>query len=244
MRALCWHGKGDVRVDTVPDPKIQHPRDAIIKITACAICGSDLHLLHGYQPTMESGDILGHENMGEVIELGSEVKNLKIGDRVVVPFTISCGQCWYCQKGLFSCCDRTNPNAEIAAKAMGQSPAGLFGFSHMLGGYSGGQAEYLRVPMADVGPIKVPENVTDEQALFLSDIFPTGYMAAVNAQIEPGDTVAIWAAVRSDSSRSARRCCWEPDVSSRSMKCPSDWLWRKPAERRPSISRKRIYMTS
>jgi threonine dehydrogenase-like Zn-dependent dehydrogenase len=141
---------------------------------------------------MESGDILGHENMGEVIELGSEVTNLKIGDRVVVPFTISCGQCWFCQKGLFSCCDRTNPNAELAAQAMGQSPAGLFGFSHMLGGYSGGQAEYLRVPMADVGPIKIPENVTDEQALFLSDIFPTGYMAAVNAQIEPGDTVAIW----------------------------------------------------
>ena len=192
MRALCWHGKGDVRVDTVPDPKIQHPRDAVIKITACAICGSDLHLLDGYQPTMESGDILGHENMGEVIELGSEVTNLKIGDRVVVPFTISCGQCWFCQKGLFSCCDRTNPNAEMAAKAMGQSPAGLFGFSHMLGGYSGGQAEYLRVPMADVGPIKIPDNVTDEQALFLSDIFPTGYMAAVNAQIEPGDTVAIW----------------------------------------------------
>ena len=141
---------------------------------------------------MESGDILGHENMGEVIELGSEVKNLKIGDRVVVPFTISCGQCWFCQKGLFSCCDRTNPNAEMAAKAMGHSPAGLFGFSHMLGGYSGGQAEYLRVPMADVGPIKVPDSVTDEQALFLSDIFPTGYMAAENAQIEPGDTVAIW----------------------------------------------------
>jgi threonine dehydrogenase-like Zn-dependent dehydrogenase len=130
--------------------------------------------------------------MGEVIELGPEVTNLKVGDRVVVPFTISCGQCWFCQKGLFSCCDRTNPNAEIAAKAMGQSPAGLFGFSHMLGGYSGGQAEYLRVPMADIGPIKIPDNVTDEQALFLSDIFPTGYMAAVNAQIEPGDTVAIW----------------------------------------------------
>jgi threonine dehydrogenase-like Zn-dependent dehydrogenase len=152
MRALCWHGKGDVRVDTVPDPKIQHPRDAVIKITACAICGSDLHLLDGYQPTMESGDILGHENMGEVIELGSEVKNLKIGDRVVVHFTISCGQCWFCQKGLFSCCDRTNPNAEVAEKAMGQSPAGLFGFSHMLGGYAGGQAEYLRVPMADDRP--------------------------------------------------------------------------------------------
>jgi threonine dehydrogenase-like Zn-dependent dehydrogenase len=192
MRALCWHGKGDVRVDTVPDPKIQHPRDAIIKITACAICGSDLHLLDGYQPTMESGDILGHENMGEVIELGSGVTNLAIGDRVVVPFTISCGECWFCRQGLYSCCDRTNPNAEMARKALGQSPAGLFGFSHMLGGYSGGQAEYLRVPMADIGPIKIPENVTDEQALFLSDIFPTGYMAAENAQIKDGDTVAIW----------------------------------------------------
>src|SRR6201995_274447 len=192
MRALCWHGKGDVRVDTVPDPKIQHARDAIIKITACAICGSDLHLLDGFQPTMESGDILGHENMGEVIELGSEVNKLEIGDRVVVPFTISCGQCWFCQHGLFSCWDKPNPNHEMAAKAMGQSPAGPFGFSHMLGGYAGGQAEYLRVPMADVGPIKIPDSVTDEQALFLSDIFPTGYMAAVNAQIEPGSTVAIW----------------------------------------------------
>jgi hypothetical protein len=191
-RALCWHGKGDVRVDTVPDPKIQNPRDALIKITACAICGSDLHLFDGYQPTMEGGDILGHENMGEVIELGSEVTNLKVGDRVVVPFTISCGQCFFCKKGLFSCCDRTNPNAEMAIKAMGHSPAGLFGFSHMLGGYAGGQAEYLRVPMADVGPIKIPDEVSDEQALFLSDIFPTGYMAAENAQIEDGDTVAIW----------------------------------------------------
>jgi threonine dehydrogenase-like Zn-dependent dehydrogenase len=192
MRALCWHGKGDVRVDTVPDPKIQYPRDALIKITACAICGSDLHLFDGYQPTMEDGDILGHENMGEVIELGSEVTNLKVGDRVVVPFTISCGQCFFCKKGLFSCCDRTNPNAEMAIKAMGHSPAGLFGFSHMLGGYAGGQAEYLRVPMADVGPIKIPDEISDEQALFLSDIFPTGYMAAENAQIEDGDTVAIW----------------------------------------------------
>jgi threonine dehydrogenase-like Zn-dependent dehydrogenase len=192
MRALCWHGHGDVRVDSVPDPKIEHPRDAIIKISACAICGSDLHLYDGYQPTMESGDILGHENMGVVVEVGSDVTNLRIGDRVVVPFTISCGECWFCKKGLFSACERTNPNAEIAIKAMGRSPAGLFGFSHMLGGYSGGQAEYLRVPMADVGPIKVPDSVTDEQALFLSDIFPTGYMAAENAQIEDGDTVAIW----------------------------------------------------
>jgi len=192
MRALCWHGHGDVRVDSVPDPTIQHPRDAIIKITACAICGSDLHLYDGYQPTMKSGDILGHENMGIVVEVGSEVSNLKKGDRVVVPFTISCGQCWFCEKVLFSACERTNPNAEIAIKAMGHSPAGLFGFSHMLGGYSGGQAEYLRVPMADIGPIKIPENLTDEQTLFLSDIFPTGYMAAENAQIKDGDTVAIW----------------------------------------------------
>jgi threonine dehydrogenase-like Zn-dependent dehydrogenase len=192
MRALCWHGHGDVRVDTVPDPTIQHPRDVIIKISACAICGSDLHLLDGYQPAMKSGDILGHENMGTVVELGGEVRNLQIGDRVVVPFTISCGQCWFCTKGLYSACERTNPNAALAIKAMGHSPAGLFGFSHMLGGYSGGQAEYLRVPMADVGPIKIPDNVTDEQALFLSDIFPTGYMAAENAQIEDGDIVAIW----------------------------------------------------
>jgi threonine dehydrogenase-like Zn-dependent dehydrogenase len=192
MRALCWHGHGDVRVDTVADPIIQHPRDAIIQITACAICGSDLHLYDGYQPTMKSGDILGHENMGLVVEVGSEVKNLKKGDRVVVPFTISCGECWFCEKGLFSACERTNANAKMAIEALGHSPAGLFGFSHMLGGYSGGQAEYLRVPMADVGPIKIPDNVTDEQALFLSDIFPTGYMAAENAQIKRGDVVAIW----------------------------------------------------
>ena len=192
MRALCWHGNGDVRVDTVPDPKIEDPRDAIIKITSTAICGSDLHLSTAIMPTMENGDILGHEPMGEVVEVGTEVTKLKNGDRVVVPFTICCGQCWFCQRGLFSVCDSTNPNAEMAVKAMGHSPAGLFGFSHMLGGYSGGQAEYLRVPLADVGPIKIPDGIPDEKALFLSDIFPTGYMAAENAQIEPGDTVAIW----------------------------------------------------
>ena len=173
MRALCWHGKGDVRVDTVPDPKIEHPRDAIIKITACAICGSDLHLLDGYQPTMESGDILGHENMGEVIELGSEVTNLKIGDRVVVPFTISCGQCWFCQKGLFSCCDRTNPECRDGDQGDGPFAGRTVRLQpHARRLFSGGQAEYLRVPMADVGPIKIPDSVTDEQALFLSDIFP------------------------------------------------------------------------
>lgn len=177
MRALCWHGKSDVRVDTVPDPEILDPRDAIVKITATAICGSDLHLYDGYMPTMEKGDVLGHEPMGMVVEVGSGVTNLKKGDRMVIPFTISCGTCYFCQKGLFSCCDTSNPNAEMAAKVMGHSPAGLFGYSHMLGGFPGGQAEYLRVPFADVGPIKINNGLSDEQVLFLSDIFPTGYMA-------------------------------------------------------------------
>ena len=191
MKALCWHGTGDVRVDTVPDPHIVDQTDAVIKITSTAICGSDLHLFNGFMPTMEKGDVLGHESMGVVVEVGSSVRKLQVGDRVVVPFTISCGDCYFCTKGLFSLCDRSNPNAEIARKAMGHSPAGLFGFSHMLGGFAGGQAEYLRVPFADVGPIKV-EAIPDEKVLFLSDIFPTGYMAAVNAEIEAGDTVAVW----------------------------------------------------
>jgi threonine dehydrogenase-like Zn-dependent dehydrogenase len=192
MKALCWHGTGDVRIDSVPDPKIQDPRDAIVKITSSGICGSDLHLLDGFMPTMEKGDILGHEPIGEVIEVGSAVTNLKKGDRVVVPFTISCGSCWFCQKTLFSCCDTSNPNAEVARKAMGHAPAGLFGFSHMMGGFAGGQAEYLRVPYADVGPIKIESGLPDEKVLFLSDIFPTGYMAAENCGIEQGDTVAVW----------------------------------------------------
>jgi threonine dehydrogenase-like Zn-dependent dehydrogenase len=192
MKALCWHGTGDVRVDTVPDPAIQDPRDVVIKITSTAICGSDLHLFDGFQPTMEKGDQLGHENMGEVVEVGSGISTLRVGDRIVVPFTICCGECFFCQKSLFSCCDRTNPNAEIAKAAMGHSPAGLFGFSHMMGGYAGGQAEYLRVPFADVAPIKIPDGIPDEKVLFLSDIFPTGYMAAENCGIEPGDTVAVW----------------------------------------------------
>lgn len=194
MKALCWFGKDDVRVETVPDPKIINQTDAVIKVTSTAICGSDLHLLNGYQPTMEKGDILGHEFMGEVIETGSEVKNLKRGDRVVVPFVIACGQCFFCRKEMYSLCDNTNPNASIPDKLFGYSPAGLFGFSHMLGGYAGGQAEYARVPFADVGPIKIPDGLQDEQVLFLSDIFPTAYMAAENCQIEPGDTVAIWGA--------------------------------------------------
>lgn len=192
MKALCWHGTSDVRVDTVPDPKIQDPRDIIVKITASGICGSDLHLLNGFVPTMKSGDILGHEPMGEVVEVGKAVTTLRTGDRVVVPFTISCGSCYFCDRSLFSLCDNSNPNAEIARKQMGHSPAGLFGFSHMLGGFSGGQAEYLRVPYGDVGPLKIESGLPDEKVLFLSDIFPTGYMAAENCQMEPGDTVAIW----------------------------------------------------
>jgi threonine dehydrogenase-like Zn-dependent dehydrogenase len=192
MRALCWHGKGDVRVDTVPDPKILEPRDAIVQITATAICGSDLHLLDGFQPTMKSGDVLGHEPMGIVVEVGSAVTKLRKGDRVVVPFTISCGECWFCQRGEFSLCDESNPNAEMARKALGHSPAGLFGFSHMLGGFPGGQAQYLRVPYADVGPIVIRSDLADEQVLFLSDVFPTGWMAAENCGIEAGDTVAVW----------------------------------------------------
>jgi threonine dehydrogenase-like Zn-dependent dehydrogenase len=192
MKALCWHGKKNVRVENVPDPRILNPRDAIIKLTTSAICGSDLHLYDGYIPTMEQGDILGHENMGEVVELGSAVKNLQKGDRVVIPFTISCGQCFFCQKELWSLCDNSNPNARTAETFFGYSPSGLFGYSHMLGGYAGGQAEYLRVPFADVGAFKIPDGIPDEKVLFLSDIFPTGYMAAENCDIEPGDTVAVW----------------------------------------------------
>jgi threonine dehydrogenase-like Zn-dependent dehydrogenase len=192
MKALCWHGKSDVRVDTVPDPTIQEPGDAIVRITSTCICGSDLHLYDGYMPTMEAGDILGHEPMGVVVETGKDVKTLKKGDRVVIPFTLSCGACWYCKRGEFSLCDTSNPNAEVARMAMGQSPAGLLGYSHMLGGFPGGQAEYLRVPYADVGPPVIPDELPDEKVVFLSDILPTGYMAAENAQIQPGDTVAIW----------------------------------------------------
>jgi threonine dehydrogenase-like Zn-dependent dehydrogenase len=192
MKAICWHGKEDVRVETVPDPKIEDPRDAVIRITSTAICGSDLHLYDGFMPTMEAGDVLGHEPMGEVVEIGHQVTKLKKGDRVVVPFCISCGTCYFCKKEMYSLCDTSNPNAEIARKAMGHSPAGLFGYSHMLGGFAGGQAQYLRVPYADVGPLKIESDLTDEQVLFLSDIFPTGYMAAENAEIEAGDTVAVW----------------------------------------------------
>jgi threonine dehydrogenase-like Zn-dependent dehydrogenase len=192
MKALCWYGKNDVRVETVPEPKLLNPRDAIIKTTLTAICGSDLHLLHGYIPSMKQGDILGHEFMGEVLEVGMEVGNLKKGDRVVVPFTIACGRCWFCQQGLTSLCDNSNPNASAAEKLYGYSASGLFGYSHIFGGYAGGQAQYVRVPFADTACQSIPDSISDEQALFLSDIFPTGYMAAENCNIHPGDTIAIW----------------------------------------------------
>jgi threonine dehydrogenase-like Zn-dependent dehydrogenase len=192
MKALCWHGKSDVRCDTMPDPKIEDPRDVIIKVTSTCICGSDLHLYDMYLPAMKPGDILGHEPMGEVVAVGKDVKKFKTGDRIVVPFDIACGECWFCQRHLYSCCDNTNPNAEAARMAMGQSPAGLYGYSHLTGGYAGGQAEYLRVVRADVNALKIPDGVPDEKVVFLSDIFPTGFMAAEQAGIEPGDTVAVW----------------------------------------------------
>jgi threonine dehydrogenase-like Zn-dependent dehydrogenase len=192
MRANCWHGKKSVQVEEVPDPKILNARDAIVRITSTAICGSDLHLYNGFIPTMKSGDILGHEFMGEVVEKGSGVSNLTVGDRVVVPFPIACGNCSQCERELYSLCENSNPNAWMAEKMYGYSPCGIFGYSHMLGGYAGGQAEYARVPFADVGPLKVPDGLDDEQVLFLSDIFPTGYMAAEACNIQPGDTIAVW----------------------------------------------------
>jgi len=192
MKANCWFGKNKVRVEDVPDPKILNPGDAIVRITSTAICGSDLHLYDGLVPTMEKGDILGHEFMGEVVEVGATVKKLKVGDRVVVPFPIACGSCFFCEKGLFSLCENTNPNALLAEEFWGHSPAGVYGYSHLLGGYAGGQAEYARVPFADVNPIRIENGFTDEQVLFLSDILPTGYMAAENCDIQPGDTVAVW----------------------------------------------------
>ena len=192
MKATCWHGKKDMRVESVPDPKILNRRDAILRVTSTAICGSDLHLYNGFIPTMKKGDIMGHEFMGEVVEVGPEVSNLRIGDRVVVPFPIACGNCSACEAGAYSLCENSNPNAWMAEKLLGHSPAGIFGYSHMLGGFAGGQAEYVRVPFADVGPQKVPAGMPDEQALFLSDVLPTGYMAAEMCAITPGDTIAVW----------------------------------------------------
>ena len=192
MRANCWIGKNDVRVERVPDPQILNQQDVIVKVTSTAICGSDLHLYGGMIPTMESGDVLGHEFMGEVVETGRQVQKLQRGDRVVVPFPIACGACFSCRKGLFSLCENSNPNAWMAEKLFGHSPAGVFGYSHMLGGFAGGQAEYVRVPFADVGPIKVPDGLSDEKVLFLSDILPTGYMGAEMCNIQGGDTIAVW----------------------------------------------------
>ncbi|MEZ4432294.1 MAG: zinc-dependent alcohol dehydrogenase [bacterium] len=192
MKALVWHGTRDVRVDTVPDPELKGSRDIIIEVTSTAICGSDLHLYNGYIPTMKSGDILGHEFMGRVVDKGRAVKDLAVGDRVVVPFPIACGACWFCQTELWSLCDNTNPNAEMAEAMFGHAPAGLFGYSHLTGGYPGGQAEYVRVPYADVGPIKIPDGLADEQVLFLSDILPTGWQAAEQCGIVGGDVVAVW----------------------------------------------------
>ncbi len=222
MQAVCWFGVGDVRVESVPEPTIVNPRDAIIKVTATAICGSDLHLYDGYIPSMKKGDVLGHEFMGEVVEVGPGVQNLKQGDRVVVPFNIACGRCWFCEQQQFSLCDNSNPNAWLAQTAYGHSPAGLFGYSHMLGGYAGGQAEYVRVPFADVGPFKVPEGMGDEKVLFLTDIFPTGYQAAENCNIQKGDTVAVWGcgpvgqfAIRSAKLLGAERVIAIDDVAER-----------------------------
>ncbi|HET9777417.1 MAG TPA: zinc-dependent alcohol dehydrogenase [Gemmatimonadaceae bacterium] len=192
MRANCWEGAKHVKVEDVPDPKILNQDDAIVRVTSTAICGSDLHLFNGFMPTMEHGDVLGHEFMGEVVEVGKNVKKLKVGDRVVVPFPIACGKCWSCKNELWSLCENSNPNAWMAEKMMGHSPAGIFGYSHMLGGFAGGQAEYARVPFADVGPLKVPADLSDDKVLFLSDIFPTGYMGAEMCNIQKGDTIAVW----------------------------------------------------
>jgi threonine dehydrogenase-like Zn-dependent dehydrogenase len=194
MKATCWMGKRSVEVRDVPDPQILNSRDAIVRVTSTAICGSDLHLYNGFVPGMEKGDVVGHEFMGEVVDIGPEVRNLTVGDRVVVPFPIACGNCWHCQHGFYSTCENSNPNAWMAATLWGHSPSGIYGYSHLLGGFAGGQAEYARVPYADVGPIKVDNGLTDDQVLFLSDIFPTGYMGAEMCDIKPGDVVAVWGA--------------------------------------------------
>ena len=192
MKALVWHGTSDIRCDDVPDPEIEDPRDAIIHVTSCAICGSDLHLYDGFVPGMKSGDIMGHEFMGEVVDVGSENRKLRVGDRVVVPFTIICGECEQCRRGNFSVCERTNPNKKLADTMFGHTTAGLFGYTHLTGGFPGGQAEYVRVPYADVAPVKIPNGLSDEQVLFLGDIFPTGWQAVAQCDIKPTDTVAIW----------------------------------------------------
>ncbi len=219
MKAICWYGKKDIRLENVPEPKLLTKRDAIVKTTLTAICGADLQLYHGVMPGMHEGDILGHEFMGEVVEVGTDVPHLKKGDRVVVPCSIACGNCFFCQNGMTSLCDNSNPNAPLAD---GTSPAGMFGYSHLFGGYAGGQAQYVRVPFADFGPMKVPDSVSDEKALFLGEIFPTGYMAAVNCNIRPGDVIAVWGcgpvgqfAIRSAFLLGAERVIAIDDVPSR-----------------------------
>ena len=192
MKAVCWHGSKDVRVEEVDEPRILNPRDAIVRISSTAICGSDLHLYNGLFPAMRNGDVMGHEFMGEVVATGSGVRNLREGDRVVVPCVISCGACFFCRRAQFSCCDNSNPNAVESEKMFGYPGAGIFGYSHLTGGYAGGQAEMARVPYADVGPIKIPEGVADDSVLFLSDILPTGWMGAENCNVQPGDTIAVW----------------------------------------------------
>jgi threonine dehydrogenase-like Zn-dependent dehydrogenase len=192
MKANCWEGKKRVRVETVPDPQLLNSHDVILRVTSTAICGSDLHLYNGFVPSMEKGDVLGHEFMGEVVEVGADVKKLKVGNRVVVPFPIACGVCEMCRQELYACCENSNPNAWMSSKLWGHSPAGIFGYSHLLGGFAGGQAQFVRVPFADVGPLKVPEGLSDEQVLFLSDIFPTGFMGAEMCGIKPGDVIAVW----------------------------------------------------
>lgn len=192
MKATCWMGKGSIEVREVPEPQILNQRDAIVAISSTAICGSDLHLYNGFMPAMKKGDVLGHEFMGEVVEVGRDVDNLKVGDRVVVPFTIACGNCWHCQHDMWSLCENSNPNAALAEKAMGHSASGAFGYSHLTGGFAGGQAQFARVPFADVGPLKIDNELPDDQVLFLSDILPTGYMGAEMCDIKPGDTIAVW----------------------------------------------------
>ena len=217
MKATCWMGMRKVEVRDVPEPKLLNSRDAIIRVTNTAICGYDLHFYNGFIPGMKKGDVVGHEFMGEVVELGRDVRNLAVGDRVVVPFPIACGRCEQCTREMYSLCENSNPNAWMAEKLWGYSPCGIFGYSHMLGGYAGGQSEYVRVPFADIGPLKVPDEVEDEQALFLSDIFPTGYMAAEMCGIHPGDVVAVWGCGPVWQLPSRARTCSAPDASSRSI---------------------------
>jgi threonine dehydrogenase-like Zn-dependent dehydrogenase len=230
MKAICWEGKHKVSIMNVREPSILNPRDAIVKVTTAAICGSDLHLYDGYIPTMQKGDILGHETMGIVVDVGPEVTKLKPGDRIVIPFDIGCGHCEHCNDQEFSACDNSNPNSVLADKLYGYSGAGLFGYSHMYGGYSGGQAEYIRVPYADTNSIVIPEVLSDDQVLFLSDIFPTGYMAAENCSIKPGDTVAKW--------RFAVPSCLVPSAYWPSITFPGGWRWPKRQARNPSTSTK------